>query len=77
MSNLLVPVAVSATHVRYNAIRMAPAWMILGHAAGAAAAQVVRSQLASVGEVNVSTLQHVLVEQKQLLVWTSGGQLRK
>ena len=70
VSNLLVPVAVSATHVRYNAIRMAPTWMILGHAAGAAAAQMLARGVQTVGQVDVRALQATLVKQKQLLVWT-------
>jgi len=35
--NLLVPVAVSATHVAYSSIRVEPAWMVIGHSAGIAA----------------------------------------
>lgn len=30
VDNLLVPVALSASHVAFNAIRMEPTWMILG-----------------------------------------------
>ena len=41
VSNLIVSVALSATHVRYNAVRMEPTWMLIGHAAGVAAAMVV------------------------------------
>jgi hypothetical protein len=36
--NLLVPVAVSATHVAYGAIRLEPVWIQLGEAAGFASA---------------------------------------
>jgi len=44
MDGLLVPVAVSASHVGYSAIRMEPAWTALGQAAGIAAAIAIREQ---------------------------------
>jgi hypothetical protein len=42
LDGLLVPVAVSATHVGYSAIRMEPAWTALGQAAGLAAAMAAK-----------------------------------
>ena len=66
LTNLLVPVAASTSHVRYNAIRMEPAWMVLGHAAGTAAHLSLTSRTIF-QDVNVSTLQHLLLLQKQLI----------
>jgi hypothetical protein len=37
-TNLLVPVALSCTHVGFSSIRVEPTWMILGQSAGIAAA---------------------------------------
>lgn len=37
LSNLLVPVALSASHIGFSALRLEPAWTALGHAAGLAA----------------------------------------
>ncbi|MBM3868676.1 MAG: FAD-dependent oxidoreductase [Verrucomicrobia bacterium] len=51
-SNLLVPVALSATHVAYSSIRVEPTWMAIGQSAGVAAA------LAAKAGVSVQTLDY-------------------
>jgi hypothetical protein len=51
-TNLLVPVAMSASHVAYGSIRMEPVFMILGQAAGTAAA------LANESGADVQTLDY-------------------
>ncbi len=64
--NLLVPVCLSATHVAYCTIRMEPVYMILGHAAGVAAA-LASDGKTPVQQVNVKTLQAKLTAQKSIL----------
>ncbi len=44
VDGLLVPVAVSASHVGYSTIRMEPTWTALGQAAGLAAAMAIRAK---------------------------------
>ncbi len=44
IDNLLVPVAISASHVGWGAIRLEPCWMQLGESAGFAAALAVKGQ---------------------------------
>jgi hypothetical protein len=57
--NLLVPVAVSASHVGFCALRLEPIWMSLGQAAGFAAAISIKEKVA-VQDVDVSRLQNRL-----------------
>lgn len=58
-ANLLVPVCLSATHVAYTSIRMEPVYMVLGQAAGAAAALALEAG-AAVQDVPYPRLRTVL-----------------
>ena len=57
--NLLVPVALSATHVAYSSIRVEPTWMTLGQGAGIAAALAAKSET-TVQALSVADLQRRL-----------------
>jgi hypothetical protein len=59
-TNLLVPVCLSVSHVAFSSVRVEETWMMLGQAAGTAAAQVARRGLA-VQEADVPALQRRLV----------------
>jgi hypothetical protein len=65
-TDLLVPVALSASHVAYSSVRMEPTWMMLGTAAGVAAAQAARRGVA-VQDVDVPQLQESLRDEGQVL----------
>jgi hypothetical protein len=65
-TDLLVPVALSASHVAYSSVRMEPTWTVLGFAAGAAAAQAARRGV-DVQDVDVRELQDQLRRQGQVL----------
>lgn len=64
--NLLVPVALSATHVAYSSIRVEPTWMILGQSAGIAAALAAKDQT-EVQALPYPRLRERLLAQKQVL----------
>jgi hypothetical protein len=65
-TNLLVPVALSSTHVAYSSIRVEPCWMTIGHSAGIAAAMAGKSG-EPVQKLEYSKLRERLLAQKQAL----------
>ncbi len=64
--NLLVPVALSATHVAYASIRVEPTWMTLGQGAGIAAALAAK-QGVDVQALDYPRLRERLLAQKMVL----------
>lgn len=58
--NLLVPVALSSSHVAFSSVRVEPTWMVLGHSAGVAAA------LASQRNETVQALPYPLLRERLL-----------
>ncbi len=70
LDGLLVPVAASATHVGYSALRMEPVRMALGQAAGTAAALAVHLDIPP-RRVPIARLQYRLAGQGQMLRYWS------
>jgi len=66
VTDLLVPVCLSASHVAYSSIRMEPQYMMIGQAAGVAAALAIRNGT-SVQKVPVDRLQTILREGDSIL----------
>jgi hypothetical protein len=65
-SNLLVPVALSATHVAYCSVRVEPTWMTIGQSAGIAAALAAKAGV-TVQALDYAQLRASLLAQKQVL----------
>ena len=66
VSNLLVPVCISASAVAFASFRMEPQFMIAGYAAGMAASMAAANH-SSVHAVDLATLQRKLSEHRQIL----------
>ena len=64
--NLLVPVALSCTHVGISSLRIEGAWMVIGQGAGVAAALAAKENVA-VQELEYEMLRERLLAQKQVL----------
>ena len=65
-SNLLVPVAVSSSHIAFGSIRMEPVFMILGQSAATVACISIENDI-PVQDVSYSSLQKKLIEDGQVL----------
>jgi hypothetical protein len=65
-TNLLVPVAFSASHVAYSTLRMEPQYMIIGHATGVAAKLAIDAAV-DVQVVDVLALQAKLMAENTIL----------
>lgn len=65
-NNLLVPVALSCTHVGISSLRIEGTWMVIGQSAGVAAALSAKQDVA-VQDLNYATLRECLVDQGQVL----------
>jgi hypothetical protein len=70
-SNLLVPGAASYTHVAFCTLRLESTWMIVGHAAGLAAAEIARKGIPA-QTVDVPALQKKLQAQGQVVDFLPG-----
>lgn len=70
VDGLLVPVAVSASHVGFSSLRMEPTWVALGQAAGLVAAQSVMQEK-EVRDIDITQLQKRLHQAGAITVYTS------
>jgi len=70
-ANLLVPGAASYTHVAFCTLRLESTWMIVGHAAGLAAAEIARNGIPA-QTVDVPALQKKLQAQGQVVDFLPG-----
>jgi len=68
--NLLVPTAVSSSHVGFCALRLEPVWMSLGQASGHAAAQAIRKK-SSLKKIAIRELQHRLHQSGAATIYVS------
>jgi hypothetical protein len=65
-TNLLVPVALSASHIAFGSIRMEPVFMVLAQSAATAAVQAIDKNKA-IQDIDYSALKKQLLKDKQVL----------
>jgi len=75
-ANLLVPVAVSSSHIAYGSIRMEPVFMILGQSAATAAAIALDGDI-SVQKADYAALEKRLLDDGQVLETPAPGVSKK
>jgi hypothetical protein len=66
VTNLLVPVCLSASHIAYSSLRMEPQYMILGEAAGLSASLAIEERK-DVQDIDISRLQNSLLKDGAVL----------
>jgi len=69
--NLLVPVALSASHVAYSTLRMEPQFMIIGQAAGVAAKMAIENSV-SLQSIDTTKLTNTLRSQGAIMEYLPG-----
>ncbi len=67
-SNLLVPVALSSSHIAFGSIRMEPVFLLLGQSAATAASLAIDART-SIQQVKYAALRERLLRDKQILAW--------
>lgn len=70
MANLLVTVAVSASHIGYSALRLEPTYTAMGQAAGLAAHVALKAKV-SVNKVSVEEIQNLLHDRGAMTIYFS------
>lgn len=68
ITNLLVPVALSASHIAFGSIRMEPVFMVLGQSAAIAASLAIDKKL-DVQDLDYKDLRKALLKNEQRLKW--------
>tara|TARA_R110002072_G_scaffold13481_2_gene56909 strand:- start:124400 stop:127723 length:3324 start_codon:yes stop_codon:yes gene_type:complete len=68
-TNLLVPVALSSSHIAFGSIRMEPVFMLLGQSAATAASQAIEADI-NVQDIDYKKLRERLLKDGQILEYT-------